>query len=139
MPVHSQSLTGWNTTFYTFITKQSDGTYKEHRTIVKAKLHIRKYQDAKHAWYAVKRVLLEKFGLLDKVSVFSYERGGTVYLEEDCDGKMFTDYLISNNIPYTVELVRDSDISPIRGYPCFDALRQIGLGTSLKRLGDISA
>jgi hypothetical protein len=44
------------------------------------------YADPAHGWFRVRRAALTKFGVADKVSTCSYERGEYVYLEEDCDG-----------------------------------------------------
>ena len=43
------------------------------------------YSDPAHGWLAVKRELLYDLGIAAKVSFYSYEKGKTVYLEEDCD------------------------------------------------------
>jgi hypothetical protein len=47
------------------------------------------HQDPSHGWLAVKRAELIRLGLLSKVSRFSYQRGDTVYLEEDNDATIF--------------------------------------------------
>lgn len=47
------------------------------------------HQDSGHGWLAVKRSELEQLGVLDKISSYSYTRGMTVYLEEDCDMSVF--------------------------------------------------
>ena len=47
--------------------------------------------DAGHEWLAVKRTELEDLGIADAISVFSYVKGGTVYLEGDCDAARFFD------------------------------------------------
>jgi len=44
------------------------------------------YSDPAHGWFRVRRAALTHFGVADKVSTCSYERGEYVYLEEDCDG-----------------------------------------------------
>ena len=49
------------------------------------------YTDAGHGWLAVKRKELEALDLLKLISAYSYQRGGTVYLEEDCDMGRFFD------------------------------------------------
>jgi hypothetical protein len=43
------------------------------------------YTDPGHGWVKVSRQLLLKYNIADKISCFSYQRGNTVYLEEDCD------------------------------------------------------
>lgn len=47
------------------------------------------YSDAGHGWLAVKRSELIDLGLIGKISHYSYQRGQTVYLEEDCDLQLF--------------------------------------------------
>lgn len=47
------------------------------------------YEDPGHAWLAVKRAELIRLGILDKISHYSYQKGVTVYLEEDCDASTF--------------------------------------------------
>lgn len=47
------------------------------------------HSDAGHGWLAVKRAELVRLGILDKITHYSYQRGKTVYLEEDCDFSTF--------------------------------------------------
>ena len=47
------------------------------------------YEDAGHAWMKVKKDLLHKMGIADKITAYSYERGEYAYLEEDCDLSTF--------------------------------------------------
>jgi hypothetical protein len=47
------------------------------------------HTDPGHGWLAVKRKELIELGILDKVSYYSYQKGQTVYLEEDCDAALF--------------------------------------------------
>lgn len=46
-------------------------------------------QDGGHAWLAVKAGELVSLGIQDKISGYSYVKGDTVYLEEDCDAGLF--------------------------------------------------
>jgi hypothetical protein len=48
-------------------------------------MKIKFYSDPGHGWYAVKRKLIVELGLIGEISGFSYQRGKTVYLEEDSD------------------------------------------------------
>ena len=43
------------------------------------------YRDPSHGWGKVNKALLEKLGIADKISKYSYMREGKVYLEEDVD------------------------------------------------------
>jgi len=47
------------------------------------------YRDAGHGWIAVKKNILEKIGIADKITNYSYKRGKMAYLEEDCDMSTF--------------------------------------------------
>ena len=77
------------------------------------------YSDPGHGWCAVKRKLLSELGILASVTRYSYERGETVYLEEDCDASKLFNALIEQKIRYKViESYSDKD-SPIRSYPYF--------------------
>lgn len=48
-----------------------------------------KFNDPAHGWLRVTRLELYRLGILDKVSSYSYERNGWVYLEEDGDLNTF--------------------------------------------------
>jgi hypothetical protein len=47
--------------------------------------------DPGHGWLEVTRAELETLDLLDKISRYSYQRGGFVYLEEDCDAHLLAE------------------------------------------------
>lgn len=47
------------------------------------------HQDAGHGWLCVKRAELERLGIANQISRCSYERGASVYLEEDDDAEKF--------------------------------------------------
>jgi hypothetical protein len=47
------------------------------------------YSDAGHGWLAVPRAELVSLGIAAQVTTYSYQRGDTVYLEEDCDASLF--------------------------------------------------
>lgn len=51
------------------------------------KIHF--YYDPAHGWAKVKRSQLEKLGIADKITGYSYQYGNNVYLEEDCDLDLF--------------------------------------------------
>lgn len=46
---------------------------------------IKFYSDPGHGWGAVKRKVIDDLGIGNKISFYSYQKGSTVYLEEDCD------------------------------------------------------
>jgi hypothetical protein len=47
------------------------------------------YEDPGHGWLRVPKALLDKLGITNKISGFSYMRGDWAYLEEDCDYAVF--------------------------------------------------
>lgn len=70
--------------------------------------------DGGHGWLAVKRKELIELGILDKISSCSYQKGKTVYLEEDMDYSTFVD---ANGAVSYKESYQDR--SPIRSYENF--------------------
>ena len=76
------------------------------------------HTDAGHGWIAVKRKELESLGILDKITPCSYQRGKTVYLEEDCDASTFCKAKEAKGEKIET---RESyyDYSPIRTYDGF--------------------
>lgn len=80
---------------------------------------IKVYADPGHAWGAVKRKVLFDLGISDKISMFSYQKGDTVYLEEDCDLPILTTTLSAKGI-WIEHLESHTDRrSPIRSYDSF--------------------
>ena len=47
------------------------------------------YADAGHAWMKVKKDLLHKMGIADKITAYPYQRGEYAYHEEDRDLSTF--------------------------------------------------
>ena len=47
------------------------------------------FSDAGHGWLKVKRQELIDLNILDKITVYSYQKGAYVYLEEDQDAYTF--------------------------------------------------
>lgn len=78
------------------------------------------HTDPGHGWLAVKRKELIKLNILDKVSSCSYQRGGTVYLEEDCDATLFWNAkeAIGEKVDYRSSYQNNT---PIRRYARFEA------------------
>lgn len=81
-------------------------------------LKIKFYSDPGHGWAAVKRQLLEDLGIADKISTFSYQKGKTVYLEEDSDLPKFLTALSVQRGQAVQYFHRSTDrLCPIRNYP----------------------
>ncbi len=85
---------------------------------MKQKIYL-SHSDAGHGWLAVKRQELVELGIIDKISHFSYQRGKTVYLEEDCDCSLFINALEAKGIKFERRGGAWRDVSPIRSYESF--------------------
>lgn len=79
------------------------------------------YEDPGHGWGAVKRQVLFELGIADKISTFSYQKGGTVYLEEDCDLGVLIGALKAKGVTIQWEEKHTNSRSPIRSYDYFKA------------------
>jgi len=82
---------------------------------------IKKYfhSDSGHGWLAVKRSEVEKLGIADKISGFSYQKGKTVYLEEDKDMATFKTALETAGDQLEVKVAKIVKRSNIRGFSKF--------------------
>lgn len=79
-------------------------------------MKIKYYTDPGHGWGAVKRKVLADLGIADKITSFSFQKGDTVYLEEDCDLSKLTTALSINGI-WIEHVQKHTDRrSPIRSY-----------------------
>jgi len=47
------------------------------------------HEDPSHAWLEVSRSELNRLGILDQITSFSYQRGDAAFLEEDRDATTF--------------------------------------------------
>lgn len=47
------------------------------------------FADPGHAWLRVPRAELAHYGIAHEISMYSYQRGDYVYLEEDCDASVY--------------------------------------------------
>jgi hypothetical protein len=77
------------------------------------------YTDPQHGWVKVKRTLLDKLEIADKISRCSYQRGDFVYLEEDCDAGLLINALKVRGIEYSFKTSWTNRSSKIRNYPCY--------------------
>ena len=78
------------------------------------------YIDGGHGWVAVKRKLLKQLGVLKQVTEFSFQKGETVYLEEDHDTRIFWEAFEKefNCKPLLIEKI-SRGISHVRRYQRF--------------------
>lgn len=74
------------------------------------------YADPGHAWCKVSRALLVKLDIADKVSAYSYQRGDSVYLEEDCDLSVLISALKAKGVSVEFKEFHTNKSSKIRSY-----------------------
>jgi hypothetical protein len=79
------------------------------------------YTDPGHGWGAVKRSVLRELGIIKQITPYSYQRGDTVYLEEDCDLPTFCDKILGMGMTYTIEHKHTDRRHPIRSYDRFSS------------------
>lgn len=72
------------------------------------------HSDPGHAWLAVKLSELEMLGIKSEISNYSYVRGKTAYLEEDCDAGKFIEAMRAKGIEVEVKEGACRERSPIR-------------------------
>lgn len=80
---------------------------------------IKFYADPGHGWGAVKRKVLDQLGITDKISTYSYQKGQTVYLEEDCDLSTLVTTLALKGEVVQYKEKHTNKYSPIRSYEHF--------------------
>ena len=88
---------------------------KNYTKTLKLKFH----SDAGHGWLAVKRELIKDLGIADKITSYSYERGQSVYLEEDCDAFLFLETAKAKGLQFVIENCKPQNYSKIRNYPSY--------------------
>lgn len=74
------------------------------------------YEDPGHGWLAVPLELLDRLGILDKISTYSYMRGKLAHLEEDCDYSLFWAAAQRAGLEIHVRTRRTDNRSRIRNY-----------------------
>ena len=79
-------------------------------------MKIKFYADPGHGWAAVKRKVLYDLGIAGQVTYYSYEKGNTVYLEEDHDLGLLIQALKDRGIGYSFVEKHTNRYSPIRNY-----------------------
>lgn len=78
--------------------------------------------DAGHEWLAVKIKELVDLGIADKISSYSYQKGGTAYLEGDCDAAVFFDaYKAKHGVEPKTKEGKHWDRQPCRSFARYSA------------------
>jgi hypothetical protein len=83
------------------------------------KIKLKFYSDPGHGWLAVKRKVIYDMDLAGKITPYSYQRGQTVYLEEDLDANLLINTLRDRGIEITLLEKSTNKYSPIRSYDRF--------------------
>lgn len=76
------------------------------------------HTDPGHGWLEVSRAEVERLGLLGEISHYSYQRNGTLYLEEDCDMSRFLAAKDAAGEPFQI-VERYAEHTFVRGLPSF--------------------
>ena len=74
------------------------------------------YEDPGHGWLAVPLSLLDRLGILDQNSSYSYMRGKLAHLEEDCDYSLFWTAATAAGLTLSIKTTRTDNRSRIRNY-----------------------
>jgi len=77
------------------------------------------HADPGHGWIEVPIPELYRLGIADKVSSYSYRKGGNAYLEEDCDYTLWDDAKKAAGEEYKIREVNSNHDSFIRALPRF--------------------
>lgn len=80
------------------------------------------YNDPSHGWAAVAVSELKFLGIAEKISGYSYIKGETAFLEEDCDLPIYLDALRANGTEFTFSEHHTNGDSFIRGYNAYRAV-----------------
>jgi hypothetical protein len=77
--------------------------------------------DAGHEWLAVKKQELEDLGIANDISTYSYQKGGTAYLEGDCDAARFIDaYKARHGVEPKTKQGKHWDRQPCRSFDMYE-------------------
>lgn len=79
------------------------------------------YTDPGHGWLDVPRSLLHELGIAERVSGYSYQRGESVFLEEDCDYSLFRRAMMDAGRKFTTADIHTDGDSFIRRLPRYEA------------------
>lgn len=77
------------------------------------------HQDPGHGWIEVSGAELDRLGLVSKISRYSYVKGGTVFLEEDCDASLWAQAKKAAGEEFTTVAAHTNYDSFIRSLPSF--------------------
>lgn len=82
-------------------------------------LKLNYFTDPGHGWVSVKLQTLIDLGIADKISTYSYIRGKSAYLEEDCDLGLLFKECDSRGLKIDLTTKHTNNRSPIRSYATY--------------------
>lgn len=82
-------------------------------------LKLNYFTDPGHGWVSVKLQTLIDLGIYNKISTYSYIRGKSAYLEEDCDLGLLFATCDSKGITIDLNTKHTNNRSPIRSYAVY--------------------
>jgi methyl coenzyme M reductase subunit C-like uncharacterized protein (methanogenesis marker protein 7) len=75
--------------------------------------------DPSHGWLKVPVTELERLGIQNQISRYSYIRKGMAYLEEDCDMAKFIRAREAENNPIVIKESYGNKMSRVRNYASY--------------------
>jgi hypothetical protein len=85
------------------------------------KMKLNYYQDPGHGWIKVKKTVLQRFGIADDISRYSYMRGDYAYLEEDGDAERLFQAAGAHGLVIRLNHMHTNKQSKIRNYEQYQA------------------
>lgn len=79
------------------------------------------HTDPGHGWIEVPIAELRRLDVADKISPYSYRKGATAYLEEDCDASAWADAKRAAGEPFELVTLHTNDDHAIRNFSRFGA------------------
>jgi hypothetical protein len=76
--------------------------------------------DCEHGWLSVKRKEIKDLGIGHKISSYSYMKGMSVYLEEDCDAEVYINAQKSRGVKVEIKHGKHTNRSHVRSYPRYN-------------------
>lgn len=80
---------------------------------------IKVFEDPGHGWARFPKSRLVRLGIADKISSYSYQRGGNAFLEEDCDLGVLIGALKEHGYEIKFSESHTNKQSKIRGYESY--------------------
>lgn len=82
-------------------------------------LKLNYFTDPGHGWVSIKLQTLIALGIHNKISHYSYIRGNSAYLEEDCDLGLLFSACDSIGLKIDLNIKHTNNRSPIRSYATY--------------------